>query len=142
MRKTVNYLLLTLLLCATTLLPALAQPPVPDEKLAMLAALDFLELADRDDFAQCWESSSPLFRAKIDKETWLQEVGHMRRQYGENRSRALQFVRPLDPSSDSGNQPSLFLIFRSAFAQKTVAEMVTLSKAGEDQWRVAGYSIQ
>ncbi|HEY5672138.1 MAG TPA: DUF4019 domain-containing protein [Malonomonas sp.] len=142
MKKSSLLLILLLLFATSALVPARAQSPMPVEKLAMLAALDFLELADQAEFSRCWESSSQLFREKIDKETWLQEVGHMRRQYGENRSRTLQFVKPLDPSTDSGDQPALFLIFRASFAEKTVAEMVTLSKESDQQWRVAGYSIQ
>ena len=141
MKKACLALILLLLCCAPVLCVA-AENPVPAEKLAMMAALDFLDLADQGEFSQCWETASQLFHAKIDKESWQQEVGRMRIQYGANRARALQFVKPLEASADAGNQPTLFLIFRTSFAQKTVAEMVTMSQDSDNQWRVAGYSIQ
>ena len=138
--KKVCVALILALLCLAPGLSVAAENPVPAEKLAMLAALDFLELADQGEFARCWETASQLFHDQIDKDAWQQEIGHLRSQYGENQARALQFVKPLDASADAGNR--LFLIFRSNFAQKTAAEMVTLNQDSDDQWRVAGYSIQ
>lgn len=142
MKKISLSLILALLFCTIPILPSAAQDNIPPEKLAMIAALDFLDLADQGDFAQCWDSSSQLFRDKIDKETWIQDIGHMRPQYGKNLSRSLQYSQPLDSAAEPNGQPGLFLIFRANFADKTVAEMLTLSKDSDDQWRVAGYSIQ
>ena len=107
---------------------------------AMLAALDFLERCDRQDYAGGWAQTAQVFREKTDQETWLQEITHLRSQYGKNLGRTLQLAKPIDAEQEG--QELLFLIFRSRFAQKTAAEMLTLSKEKPQQWRVAGYSIQ
>ena len=134
---------LLLLLCSLCLiLPATADSSIPAEKQAILAALDFLERADRAEYERCWDHSSKTFRDQVDKQTWVEEMGHLRPQYGTPLQRSLEYSKPLDPAADNGNQPSLFLIFRTRFEQKTVAEMITLNREPDLQWRVVGYSIQ
>ena len=112
----------------------------PETKQAMLAALDFLELCDREDYAGGWAQTAQIFRQKTDQESWLQEITHLRSQYEENLGRTLQLSKPV--TAEQEGQELLFLIFRSRFARKSTAEMVTLSKEPTQPWRVAGYSIQ
>ena len=132
---------LILLLCPLATPAAAAESRVPDEKLAVLAGLDFLELCDRGDYAGGWSQTAQLFREKTGREIWLQKIAHLRGQYGNNLQRTLQLSRPIEDQPVAGRE-LLFLIFSSRFAKKSVAELLTMVKENGRRWRVAGYSLQ
>ncbi len=131
-----------LLSCWLLGLPGLAEDAIPEEKQATLAALSFLEQIDRSEYEQSWESCSQFFQAKTERDQWVQEINHLRPQYGENQQRQLQLVKPVEGSAETVQRPLLFLIFRSTFASKTAIEMVTMVKDPDQLWRVGGYSLQ
>jgi hypothetical protein len=131
------FLLSGLLLIPFTPDDCLAQQQ-PDAKLAMLAALDFLELCDRGDFVAAWGQTAELFRENTEQESWQLDINHLRRQYGEIQKRQLLYSKQLQEPE----QPMQLLLFRSNFAIKAAAELLTMVKEKDQRWRVVGYSIE
>ena len=140
--RSLRALAMLLLLCLAPWPGAAGSAPLPAEKQASLAALDFLEQLDRGEYAAAWQSSSTDFRQRIAQQKWLEQINHLRPHYGASRQRQLHLVKPIDSSAETGFQPLMFLIFRTTFAQQTAIEMVTMVKDPDDLWRVAGYSLQ
>ncbi len=135
------FILFSCLLCSLLFSSDCQAGQPPETKLAMLAALDFLELCDQQDYAAAWEQTSQLFREQTDSEDWQQQINHLRSQYGSFQQRILQYSKPIDETQRSGQQ-MLLILFRSRFAQKTAAEVLTMVEEDPQHWRVAGYSIE
>jgi len=113
------------------------------EHPSVAAAEAFLEQLDNGAFAQAWEEASSLFRKRVTKQQWLDDIVHLRSEYGQNGQRKLQFMKVLEELSEAPEQTFLYLLFRSEFSvQGSVAESVTMMIDEDRRWRVAGYDIQ
>jgi len=106
-------------------------------------ATQWLVLADRLDYEATWNSSSELFQTAIDVADWTRSLKAARSPLGENLSRSIDHIEPMNNPAGAPDGEYIKLQFNSSFEKKqTAGETVTLVKENNGQWRLAGYFIQ
>jgi hypothetical protein len=114
-----------------------------DSAAPLAAAVSWLQVLDRGEYAQSWDATSDYFRSLVSRESWAAQVGPLRRGMGGLVSRkpkdAPVFSKSL-PGAPDGEY--VVVAFSATFTNKeTAMETVTLMKETDGQWRVAGYFI-
>jgi len=121
--------------------PALAQDP--NVSLAKAAALDWLALADKDDYPGTYANASQRFRGRISSEQWGVALAKVRDQFGPVMERTFVGARPVDAPQEAPEGVFMVLGFRTEFAKRQVGvETVTLEREADGKWRVVGYLMQ
>ena len=108
----------------------------------IVAAADWLELADAGKYDESWAESAPLLQNKIKEKDWLETMEGMRQPLGAALSRRI--VQAEERKRLPGFPRGKYMIFlvETNFANKSGAiESVTVKK-DDDVWRVVGYIIQ
>lgn len=147
-------LCLVAVLAVTTLfsLDAAAAEPAPApkadasaqrEEAAVKAALAWLALVDGGKYAESWKEAAELFRGAVPQESWVQQVGGVRKPLGkvhkrEVKSKSFQTSLPGAPDGQY-----VVIQFEASFESKKAAvETVTPLLDKDGKWRVSGYFIK
>ncbi len=122
-------------------LPARAQDPTTS--LAKAAALDWLALADKHDYAGTYKAAAARFRAQITAEKWVSALKQVQDQFGEVADRTFVGARAVEPKKEDVQGTFQVIGFRTDFTKrKQGVETVTLEREADGKWRVVGYLMQ
>lgn len=134
--------LATLAACAlAAALPAWAQDPTTS--VAKAAALDWLALADKHDYAATYKAAAARFRGQITAEKWAGALKQVQDQFGDVVDRTFVGARAVEPKPNDPQGTFTVIGFRTDFAKrKQGVETVTLEKEADGKWRVVGYLMQ
>ncbi len=121
---------------------AKAQPAV-ENKEAVAASDEWLELIDEGGYAESWEASAAYFRNAVNKDRWEQQLSAVRKPLGKLIERNLlsaQYMRSL-PGAPDGEY--VVIQYETSFEnKKSAVETVTPMKDENGLWRVSGYYIK
>lgn len=120
--------------------PAFAQDPAATA--AQRAARDWLVHTDALDAKAAWESAGKKFREAMTVEKWGNALRRDRAPRGKFERRTI--VRTQFRGEEPGAPPGDYalVVFRTAFANRTSDESVTLERESDGVWRVVGYVIR
>jgi hypothetical protein len=128
--------------------PATAQDTAgatPDnaERSARRCAREWLTLIDRGEYSESWTAASAIFQAATGKARWQRALEEGRAPFGELTSR--QFRAAQYETFLQGAPAGQYVIvhYDTTFAAKPrTREIVTLTLAPDESWKVAGYFIE
>jgi Protein of unknown function (DUF4019) len=125
------------------LLPSLVQAQ-PDQKIeaAKESADRWLNLVDSGSFNASWMEASGAFKGGITRDSWQNIWSAVRAPLGPFQSRTFKKGEyrvhiPEDPKEDKW----ILIEYDSAFANRSVVEVITSKQEKDGQWRVAGYDV-
>ena len=128
---------------ALTSRAALAQDSQSDKEAAgALAAQGWLVLLDRKDWGRAWETTGAVFRSKVPLGTWMDAIPKVRDPLGalvERKQVETAYKTTLQGQPDG---EYVTAVFQTKFANREVAEVLTLVHESDGKWRVTGYSAQ
>lgn len=126
-------------------LPA-APAPRPEltdkESAAVKAAAEWLKLVDAREYGKSWDACAPLFREKVSRQTWVENLPRSRAKHGAFKSRTLSAAasRTSMPGAPEGDYVAVR--FLTDFDKASgVEEVVTMTFVG-GAWRPIGYLLQ
>jgi hypothetical protein len=128
--------------------PATAQDaadPTRDsaERSARRCAREWLTLIDRGQYSESWTTASAIFQAATGKAQWQRALEGGRAPFGELTSR--QFRAAQYETSLQGAPAGQYVVvhYDTTFAENPrTREVVTLTLAPDESWKVAGYFIE
>jgi len=102
----------------------------------------WLALVDAGRYAGSWDAAAAFFQASVGKSAWMTSIHAARAPLGAVSSRVLKSAR-LAYSLPGAPDGVYFVVqYDSAFAHAAKAtETITLMKAQDDAWNVAGYFV-
>ncbi len=113
------------------------------EKQAIESSLAWLDLLDREQYEESWETASDYFKNVISKEEWVRSLTGVRKPLGKVISRTIktkEYTKTL-PGAPDGEY--VVIQYETSFENKTSAiETVTPMLAKDGEWRVSGYYIR
>ena len=123
--------------------PMISEKPDADKtQQARAAAMDFLKLVDRDQFAESWQVAANLMREKVPQQQWIETLTKSRALSGALVERSEVNVSYSTSAKDSPEGEYILFEFDTTYQRtKNVSEYVTVMREG-DRWRVAGYFIK
>lgn len=137
---------MSLLLLATALAAPSNAQIMPVQAMAETEASRqarlWLALVDRQAWAESWQASADMFRARLTAEQWAQTMLNARAPLGGATNR--QLISVMNTVAPPNAPPGQYQIlqFKTDFAQKPGAvETVALVQQGSD-WKVVGYFIR
>ena len=108
-----------------------------------LAAEDFLQLVDNEEYEQSWEASAALMREKIFLEVWSRQIQVMRDKVGRLVSREQDKASISDWAEGAPEGTYLTLTYGSSFEKNNaVTETINLMLEEDGRWRVVGYFLK
>ena len=113
------------------------------EAKALVSAIDWLQLCDRAQYDQTWDTSASYFQNAMKKQQWRQLAAAAREPLGKLVKRAVrsQEFRTTVPGGPDGEY--VIFEFNTSFQKKSAAvETVTVMLDQQRGWRVAGYFIK
>lgn len=128
------------------LMPGAAQPAKPElsarEEAAVKAATEWLKLVDTGQFGKSWDECAPLFREKVTRQTWIENLPKNRAAHGAFKSRAFSAVAPRTSLPGAPDGEYVMVRFLTDFEKTTaVEELVTMTFVG-GAWRPIGYLLR
>lgn len=101
----------------------------------------WLQLVDSGKYGECWDRASPLLKAHMKRDDWVQALAQGEKEYGRAAQRTLKgdSLEESPPNMPKGQYAAL--VFETAFENKTAEECVVLRNEDGD-WRVLGYWLQ
>jgi hypothetical protein len=113
------------------------------EQAAQAAALAWLSLVDRGQYARSWEEAATYFKGAVTQEGWMQSMKSHRQPLGKIESRNLlssKYTRTL-PGAPDGEY--VVIQYQASFEKKqSTVETLTPMLDKDGKWRVAGYYIR
>jgi len=110
---------------------------------AEAAALRWLALTDRGEYAQSWDQSAGMFQGAISRENWVNTIGKVRPPLGKVIARKVNsalYTRAL-PGAPEGEY--VVIEYDTQFEQRPAAsEFVTPFREKDGSWKVSGYYIK
>jgi Protein of unknown function (DUF4019) len=132
----------SLLVLALLAIPNAVSAAEDEAAAATAAALAWLALVDRGDYAASWDEAASLFRARIGSADWVGALTAARTPLGPVGERQLLSARHVTELPGVPDGDYVILQFQTGFANKARAiETVTPMLDGA-QWRVSGYFIK
>ncbi len=131
-------------LCSlAAIVPGPAEAQDPRASAAQGAALAWLALTERGDFAGSWRAAGKQFQKAITADKWDEALSKVRTPLGALVERTIvstQFTTTF-PGAPDGDYA--LLVYRTSFAKKIDSrETVTLQREADGVWRVIGYFIR
>jgi uncharacterized protein DUF4019 len=135
-----SVLMLALLLaCAVRSAKALDKP----EQLAQKSAETWLAQVDSGKYADSWQESSSMFRARVSREKWQSMVGPVRDPLGKVASRKLKSATYTKTLPGAPDGEYVVIQYETSFEHKQSAvETITPMLDKDGKWRVSGYYIK
>lgn len=132
-----------------TTAPAPAATPAParqelsaKEATAVTTAAEWLKLIDAAQYGKSWDECAPLFREKVSRQTWIENLPKQRAAHGAFKSRSFSAAQARTSLPGAPDGEFVAVRFLSDFEKATaVEEVVTLMFVG-GAWRPLGYLIR
>jgi hypothetical protein len=121
----------------------MVQPSLRDDRSAIDAGRQWLEVLDRGASGALWDNAAKPLRTAVTRDKWVSGVRDMRKPFGKLASRkAVKFARahemPDGPSADYA-----IIEYESKFRNgKSAVEQVVWMLEADGTWRVSGYYIR
>lgn len=132
-------MLLLLFFCAST---GYAQENNILEKTES-SARAWLKLVDSGDYKDSWEGASPLFKGKTSEGAWIKSITAIRAPRGAITARYIATAGATKSLSGFPDGEYVVLQFYTTFGENGLAlETITLAKAKDDTWQIAGYEAK
>ncbi len=113
------------------------------ERKAVEAAEPWLALADKGEYAQCWETAAGYLMDQDGRREFIQKIGETRKPQGRVISRQLESKRYTTTLPDAPNGQYVVLQYKTSFEHhKSARETVTTILDKDRKWRVSGYYIR
>lgn len=107
------------------------------------AALAWLRVVDRADYANSWDLAAPIVRKAVPKPQWQRSLEGARRPLGRQIERTVLSTRHATTLPGAPDGEYIVIRFRTRFANKAEAvETVTPMRLPDGSWRVSGYFIK
>ena len=113
------------------------------EKAAVVAADQFVELIDNNQYDQTWDLAADTFKKSGTKEEWLVMLHVVRLPLGKALSRTLKLAeyRTRLPGADPGEY--VVVQYETDFEnKKEITETITRMLEPDGQWRISGYYLE
>lgn len=110
---------------------------------AVTAAERWLSLVDKGQYGQSWEQAASIFKGRVPKSQWEQQVAGVRGPLGKVLSRKLRAKQLLTSAPGVPDGQYVVIDFDTSFENKPAsAERITPMKDKDGSWRVSGYFIR
>src|SRR5262245_58119508 len=139
------YLLVTLLWAQSAIdVPSLnTSKSQKDVIVVKRVAEAWVSLIDREAYDESWDRTAAVFKARIKKEQWIEDLERNRRPLGKVRSRKLLTAVYVSDLPDSPRGEYVLLNYEVAFeSDVSIREIIIPYLAADGEWLVAGYSLQ
>lgn len=104
---------------------------------------EWVDLIDREQFAESWEQAASYFKQSISQEQWEQSIQIVRMPLGECLSRELISCEYHDSLPGAPDGQYVVIQYKTSFENKKVAvETITPMLDDDDVWRVSGYYLK
>jgi len=114
-----------------------------DEKAAVKAAEQWLEIVDEGKYADSWDGTAKFFQGNMTKEAWDAALQGVLPPLGKMKSRELVSSRFLKRMPSAPDGEYVMIQFKTSFENKADAvETVTPQKDEKGKWHVCGYFIK
>jgi hypothetical protein len=103
----------------------------------------WISLIDREAYDESWDRTAEVFKTRVKKEQWIEDLKANRRPLGKVRSRKLLTAVYVSDLPDSPRGEYVLLDYEVAFETDVpFREIIIPYLAGDGEWRVAGYSLK
>jgi hypothetical protein len=103
----------------------------------------WISLIDRQEYDESWDRTAEVFRSRVKKEQWIEDLETNRKPLGKVRSRKLLTAIYVSDLPDSPRGEYALLDYEVAFETDAgIHEIIIPYLAGDGEWRVAGYSLK
>ena len=114
-----------------------------DIKAARVAALNWLQLLDQQDYDKSWDESANLFKAQMKKKSWGKKIDNLRKKIGSFQARKISYTKFMTVLPGAPVGKYVVLQFSSSFKNHEQAvETITPMQDSDGKWRVSGYFIK
>jgi hypothetical protein len=112
------------------------------ELAARVAAEKWLALLDAGEYGKAWDASAKMFRERVPREQWLENLPKTRGVHGKLKSRRAEVSswKPSLPGVPQGDYVTVR--FSSSFDNKSDAEELITLVLEEGIWRPLGYGLR
>jgi len=113
-----------------------------DENAAVAASKQWLSVADKGRYGQCWDQSASFFKANVKKKDFEAKLKASRGQFGDLVSRKLktkQFTTTM-PGAPDGKY--VVIQYDTSFSQKESAVETITPMFDKGAWKVSGYYVK
>lgn len=115
----------------------------PDERAAVTAAEQWLQLVDQKRYGESWSEAATYFQQAVPKEKWTEQLEAVRSPLGAVTSRTLVGAKRVKALPGAPDGDYVVIRFRTSFEnKKSATETVTPMMDGDRGWRVSGYYIK
>ena len=113
------------------------------EKAAIESATSWLELVDKEDYAESWDVAADYFIAAISREQWEQSIRSVRSPLGRVNSRTLKSKKYATSLLGAPDGKYVVIQYKTSFEnKKNAVETITPMLDTDGKWRVSGYYIK
>ena len=103
----------------------------------------WVSLIDREAYDESWDRTAEVFKTRVKKEQWIEDLKANRRPLGKVRSRKLLTAVYVSDLPDSPRGEYVLLDYEVAFETDIpIREIIIPYLAVDGEWRVAGYSLK
>lgn len=103
----------------------------------------WISLIDREAYDESWDRTAEVFKTRVKKEQWIEDLKTNRRPLGKVRSRKLLTAVYVSDLPDSPRGEYVLLDYEVAFeSDAPIREIIIPYLAIDGEWRVAGYSLK
>lgn len=124
--------------------PATGDKPQPTakEQAAITAAAAWLKLVDAGEYGKSWDECAPLFRQKVSRQTWVENLPKDRAAHGAFKSRAFSAAASRTSLPGAPDGEYVMVRFLTDFEKSAgLEELVTMTFIG-GAWRPIGYLLR
>jgi hypothetical protein len=103
----------------------------------------WVSLIDREEYDESWDRTAEVFKARVKKDQWVEDLRSNRKPLGKVRSRKLLTAVYVSDLPDSPRGEYVLLDYEVAFeTDLPIREIIIPYLAEDGEWRVAGYSLK
>jgi hypothetical protein len=103
----------------------------------------WVSLIDREAYDESWDRTAEVFKIRVKKDQWIEDLKANRKPLGKVRSRKLISVVYVSDLPDAPRGDYVLLDYEVAFEiDVPIREIIIPYFAPDGEWRVAGYSLK
>lgn len=126
--------------------PAVSETAKPEltakESAAVKAAAEWVKLVDAGEYGKSWDECAPLFREKVSRQTWVENLPKSRAAHGAFKTRSFSAVASRTSLPGAPDGEYVMVRFLTDFEKApAVEELVTMTFIG-GAWRPTGYLLR
>jgi len=112
-------------------------------EVAQTAAMDWLALVDKADYAGSYDQAASMFKAAITKDDWMQKIRAVRGPFGKVISRKLKTAQYTTQLPGAPDGKYVVIQYDTSFENKQSAVETIVPMMDKDgQWRTSGYFVK